>query len=70
MRKTKKITKQMIKVGINLNKLESLSRIMINSIHNNSDLKSWDVGNLSYILADMIFETKQRFNNIERVMKI
>ncbi|MFA6989982.1 MAG: hypothetical protein WC197_07930 [Candidatus Gastranaerophilaceae bacterium] len=66
----KKIEKQMIKVGIELNKLESLSRILSNCIIFNDNLKNWDIENLSLILAKKILETKQKFNEIEVKMKI
>lgn len=66
----KKVEKQMINVGINLNKIESLSRILCQCLLFGEDLKSWDVENLSLILHEKLKNTKQKFNNIERIMKI
>jgi len=69
-RHLKKIENQMINVGVDLNNLESLSRILIHCIRFNENLKSWDVENLSLVLFKKILKTKQKFNNIERIMKI
>jgi len=66
----KKIEKQIINVGIDLNKIESLSRILSHCILFGEDLKNWDVENLSLILHEKLLNTKQKFNNIERIMKI
>jgi hypothetical protein len=65
-----KIKNKMINVGVDLNKLESLSRILIESIRFNENLKSWDIENLSSILAEKILRTKHKFNDIEKIMKI
>jgi hypothetical protein len=69
-RQFKKIKNQMINVGINLNKLESLSRILFHCTVSDENLKAWDNENLSSILLEKLIETKQKFNNIENIMKI
>lgn len=69
-KKFRKIEKQMLKIGIELNKLESLSRILTNCIIFNENLKSWDIENLSIILAKKILKTKQKFNEVEAKMKV
>ena len=69
-RQFKKIEKQMINVGINLNKIESLSRILHYCTISDENLKNWDTQNLSLILLENLTATKQKFNNIERIMKI
>jgi hypothetical protein len=66
----KKIEKQMLQVGNNLNKIESLSRILLHCINLDNNLKSWDIENLSLILSEKLITTKQRFNNIEEIMNI
>jgi len=66
----KKIETQMIQVGVNLNKIESLSRILLNCLRFEENLKSWDAENLSSILLGKLMTTKQKFNNIEKIMKI
>ena len=67
---SKKIKNKMINIGIDLNKLESLSRILTHSIIFKDNIKNWDIENLSSILAEKILRTKQKFNDIERIMKI
>jgi hypothetical protein len=69
-RHLKKIKNKMINVGVDLNNLESLSRILIHCIRFNENLKNWDVENLSLVLSKKILKTKQKFNNIEKIMKI
>jgi len=69
-RQFKKIKNQMINVGINLNKLESLSRVLFHCTVSDENLKEWDNENLSLILLEKLIETKQKFNNIETIMKI
>jgi hypothetical protein len=69
-RQLKKIKNQMLNVGINLNKLESLSRILLHCTVSDENLKEWDNENLSSILLEKLIETKQRFNNIEKIMGI
>ncbi|MFA6989861.1 MAG: hypothetical protein WC197_07310 [Candidatus Gastranaerophilaceae bacterium] len=69
-RYSNKLKNKMINVGIDLNKLESLSRILIQSIVFNDNLKSWDIENLSSILSEKILKTKHKFNDIEKIMKI
>jgi hypothetical protein len=66
----KKIEKQMLQVGINLNKIESLSRILLHCTVSDENLKEWDNENLSSILLEKLIETKQKFNNIEEIMNI
>ena len=69
-RYSNKIKNKMINVGVDLNKLESLSRVLKLSIVFSDDLKSWDIENLSSILAEKILRTKRKFNDIEKIMKI
>jgi hypothetical protein len=66
----KKIKNQMINVGVNLNKLESLSRILLHCTVSDENLKEWDKENLSLILLEKLIETKHKFNNIENIMQI
>lgn len=69
-KKFKKIEDKMIQVGINLNKLESLSRILLDSIRDPLNLKEWDAANLCAVLQEELTRTKHKFNNIEMIMKI
>jgi len=66
----KKVKEQMINVGINLNKIESLSRILLHCINFDENLKKWDIENLSSVLFEKLTKTKQNFNDIEKIMKI
>lgn len=66
----KQIEKQMMNVGINLNKIESLSRILFCHINLDDNLKKWDIENLSAVLLEKSIKTKQEFNNIEKIMNI
>jgi hypothetical protein len=65
-----KIKNKMINIGVDLNKLESLSRILIQSTIFNENLKSWDIENALSILLEKILRTKHKFNDIEKIMKI
>ena len=65
-----KIREEMIDIGIELNKIESLSGILINCIRESENLKSWDAENLSLVLSHRIYETKQKINAIEILMGI
>lgn len=49
----------------NLDNIESLSRILVGCIYENSDLKPKDVQNLISVLNEKILELKQKFNSIE-----
>jgi hypothetical protein len=69
-RKFKKIETLMVEVGVDLNKIESLSRILLHCLRYEEDLKSWDTENLSSVLFGKLIAIKQKFNNIERIMKI
>ena len=69
-KKFEKISNKMINVGISLNELESLSRILTNSLRFDSNLKIWDAENLSSVISKKIIRTKQKFNTIEELMKI
>jgi len=60
-----KIKKQIINVGIELNKLESLSRILTECLIENYNLKSWDAENLSYVLGNNILNIKRKVGQIE-----
>lgn len=66
----KKIENKMIQVSIDLNKLESLSRILIDSLSDPLNLKSWDVENLALILLEKLTATRQKFNDIEVILKL
>lgn len=69
-KKFKKIENKMLQVGVELNKLESLSRILFHCLNSTESLKIWDTENLSSILLEKLTITKQKFNDIEVIMKI
>ena len=69
-RYSNKIKNKMINVGVDLSKLESLSRILIESTRFNENLKVWDIENALSILFEKILRTKHKFNDIEKIMKI
>lgn len=64
------IEKQLLKLGSNLNQLESLSRILLECIRNNENLKFYDVENLAYILNKNIKKVNKRFNFIETELNL
>lgn len=49
----------------NLDNIESLSRILIDCMYENSDLKPKDIQNLILTINEKILELKQKFNSIE-----
>jgi hypothetical protein len=65
-----KIKNKMINIGVDLNKIESLSRILIQSISFNENLKGWDIENTLSILSEKILRTKHKFNDVEKIIKI
>ncbi len=67
--KRKKIEEQLINIGIELNKLESLSRILLNCIRCDDNLKKRDIESLSSVLSQKIISTKQKFNDAEKILK-
>ena len=69
-KKFKKIENKMLQTGMELNRLESLSRILVQCLNSNENLKEWDTENLSFILLEKLTKTKQKFNDIEVLMKI
>ena len=69
-KKFKKIENKMLQVGLELNKLESLSRILVHCLDSKENLKNWDTENLSFVLLEKLTTTKQKFNDIEIIMKI
>jgi hypothetical protein len=64
-----KVEEQLLELGTELNKLESVSKILEFCFFN-EDLKISDIENLSSILAEKIFSTKQKYNDIENILKI
>jgi len=69
-KKFKKIENRMLQIGVELNKLESLSRILVHCLNSTESLKTWDTENLSFVLLEKLTTTKQKFNDIEVIMKI
>jgi hypothetical protein len=67
-KKFEKIQNQMTNVSINMSELESLSKILTNSLCSGENLI--DIENLSHVISDKIIRTKRKFNNIEEIMKI
>lgn len=49
-----------------LDNIESLSRILIDCMYENSDLKPKDIQNLTMTINEKILELKQKFNSIEQ----
>ena len=65
----KKIQYKMMIVGIELDKLSSLSRVLLESICDNANLKPWDNENLARVIAERISYTKRKFNEIEEIFE-
>lgn len=53
-------------IAWNLDKIESLSRILIDCIRGGDNLKSKDVENLTSVLDEKIILLKEKFNLIEQ----
>jgi hypothetical protein len=49
----------------NLGEIETLARILDISFHSNENLEPGDMENLSSVLLEKIFQTRQIFNDIE-----
>lgn len=65
----KKIRYKMMNVGIELDKLDSLSRILLECIQEGVNLKPWDNENLSRVMAEKISYIKSNFNTIEDILE-
>lgn len=50
----------------NLDNIESLSKILIGCMYENSDLRPKDIQNLTMTINEKILELKQKFNSIEQ----
>lgn len=64
------IEKKFIDIGIALNNIESLLRIMQACLEDEENLKSWDIETIFEIIKLKTTETKNKFNDIEVVFKI
>ena len=64
-KKIKKIENRMLEIGIDLNKLESLSRILLNSIRFEENLKDWDAENLSQVLLENCFKQSKNLMKLK-----
>ncbi len=59
-----------IDIGIQLNVLESLSRILLEAIRDGENLKDYDISNLALIVLGEVTKLKNNVNNIELDMGI
>lgn len=59
-----------IDIGIQLNVLESLSRILLEAIRDGENLKDYDISNLALIVLGEVTKLKNNVNSIELEMGI
>ena len=59
-----------IDIGVQLNVLESLSRILLEAIRDGENLKDYDISNLALIVLGEITKLKNNVNSIELEMGI
>lgn len=59
-----------IDIGIQLNVLESLSRILLEAIRDGENLKDYDISNLALIVLGEVTKLKNNVNSIELDMGI
>lgn len=57
---------QLNETACGLDRIESLSKILLDSILDNIDLKPKDVQNLTFVLDEEIIKLKKKFNSIEK----
>ena len=53
-------------IGINLDQIKSLSKILLDSLCSEDDINSHDVKNLTSILNDRIKNLKEKFRSMEK----
>jgi hypothetical protein len=66
----RKIIDKMNEIGVDLNILGSLSRILTESIRENYNLKYFDTKNLSSVLKQKINSTNYKYNSIIKKLNI
>ena len=59
-----------IDIGVQLNVLESLSRILLEAIRDGENLKDYDISNLALIVLGEVTKLKNNVNSIELDMGI
>ncbi len=59
-----------IDIGVQLNVLESLSRILLEAIRDGENLKDYDISNLALIVLGEVTKLKNNVNSIELEMGI
>lgn len=64
------LEKQFNEVACNLDSIESLSKVLLNCIYENKNLKPKDIQNLTDVLNEKIINLKQKFNSIEQIFMI
>lgn len=57
-------------IGARLNQVESLSKILLDCICSNDNLKPRDAENLISVLSEKITKVKEKFNLIEQELNI
>lgn len=67
---TEEVIEKMYDIGIDLNIIESLSRILLEAIREGSNLEYYDTGNLSSVLQQKIVQTSREFNLIHKILGI
>lgn len=64
------IEKKLLEIGIELNKIDSIARILLECTRNDENLKFYDAENLLSVLAQNINNTKENFNSLEQEIGI
>lgn len=64
----KNTEEKLLEIGVELNKIDSLARILLECMRNDENLKFYDAENLLSVLAQNINDIKEKFNSIELEM--
>ncbi len=67
---TEEVINKMYDVAVSLGIAEKLTRILLNCINDDDNLKAYDIENLSSVLNKKIIQTKEDFYLIHEILDI
>lgn len=67
---TEDIGMELQDISIELNVIQSLSRVLNQAINDNSNLKYFDIDNLSNLLTEKIIDIESQFESIVKRLEI
>lgn len=68
--KISKIANQMGIIGIEISIAESLSRILLEILYEDDNLKEWDKASLAKVLEEKIINLRNKISNVHSILKI